>query len=626
MRRFALALMGVWLAFAPSLAEKSWAEEPQGQSPWSHALSLVGQPKYAPDFKHFDYVNVDAPKTGVVRLGVPGGFDNFNPVIAEVKGNLVAGLDTVYETLMTQSEDEISTEYGLLAEAVQHPPDYSSVTYRLNAAARWHDGEPVTPEDVIFSFENWKRLSPLRNKYYGNVVKAEKTAEREITFTFDVKNNRELPQILGQLLILPKHWWEGTRADGTKRSIEDVSKETPLGSGPYRMKANVGGRSVSYERVKDYWGANLPTRIGTQNFDEKRFEYFRDPAALFEGFKADEYDFRFENSARNWMTQYDFPGASTGKIVKEEFPILDYGVMQAFVINTRREKFKDVRVRKALNLAFNFEQANKDVFFGLYKRIDSYFYGTELAAAGLPAGKELAVLESLKDKLPPEIFTTPFANPVNNNDAEVRANLREALKLLTEAGWELKSGKLSSKKTGEAFTIEFLFPTSVASLVERFALPYKASLERLGFVVAMRSVDDVQYENLQRSFDYDILALESWAQTLSPGNEQRDYWGSAASEKNGTRNYIGVKDEAVDALIEKIIFATNREELVAATRALDRVLLAGHYVVPQWGSGLTRTARWDRFGHPSLMPKYGRGSFPTVWWHDEEKAKKVAAP
>jgi microcin C transport system substrate-binding protein len=595
---------------------------------WVHALSLSDTPRYPAGFKHFDYVNPEAPKGGVARLGVPGSFDNFNPVIGEIKGNLLAGiLGSVYETLFTPSEDEISTEYGLLAEAVSFPADFSSVTYRLNPAARWHDGKPVTPEDVVFSFENWKRLSPQRNKYYQNVSKAEKTGERDITFSFDVKDNRELPYIVGQLTILPKHWWEGTKPDGSKRSIDEVSRETPLGSGPYRLASTVAGRSAQFERVKDYWGEKLGVRVGTNNFDQLRFEYFADPGTLFEGFKADEYDFRFENSARNWMSQYTFPAVAAGKIIREEFPILDYGSMQAFVPNLRRAKFADIRVRKALNLAFNFEQTNKDVFFGLYTRTQSYFSGTELASTGsLPQGRELAILESVKDKLTPEVFTTPYANPINATPDDVRKNLREAIRLMNDAGWELKSGKLLSKADGQPFMITIAYETSMASLAERYVLPYKTSLERVGFTVTMRNYDDVQYETIKRDFDYDLLALESWIQSLSPGNEQREYWGSKAADVKGSRNLAGIKDAGIDALIDKVIFAKGREELVSATHALDRALLAGHYVVPQWGSGFTRTARWDRFSHPPTMPKYGRGSFPTVWWYDEAKAAKVNQP
>ncbi len=616
MRRAVLAFLAAFVALSPVTAEERW----------THALSLSGTPRYPADFRHFDYVNPDAPKTGVARLGAPGGFDNFNPVIAEVKGNLAAGLDGVYEALMTPSQDEISTEYGLLADAVKYPDDLSSVTYRLNPAARWHDGERVTPEDVIFSFDAWKRLSPTRNKYYANVVKAEKSGEREVTFSFDVKNNRELPQIVGQILVLPKHWWEGVGPDGARRSIDEVSREMPLGSGPYRMKAAINGRSVSYERVPDYWGKDLPARVGTRNFAELRYEYFRDPAALFEAFKANEYDFRYETSARNWMTQYVFPAVTSGKIVKEEFKVRDYANMQCFIINNRREKFSDIRVRRALNLAFNFERANKDVFFGLYRRVDSYFFGTELASTGLPEGLELKILDSIRDKLPPEVFTTPYVNPVNDTDAQHRTNLREAIRLMNEAGWELKSGKLISKANGQPFVIEMLSQTSQGSLVERFVLPFKADLERIGFTVNMRSVDDVQYENIKREFDFDMLALENWLQTLSPGNEQRDFWGTEAAGKKGSQNFAGIGHAAVDALIDRVIFASNRDELVAATRALDRVLLSGQYVVPQWGSGIMRTARWDRFSHPEKMPLYGREAFPSIWWYDEAKAAKTGQP
>jgi microcin C transport system substrate-binding protein len=621
-RRFLLGLMAGSAAL-PFMPRRAFASDE-----WVHALSLSGAPRYPAGFKHFDYVNPDAPQGGVVRLGVPGGFDNFNPVIGEIKGNLLAGvLGSVYETLLTPSEDEISTEYGLLAEAVRFPADFSSVTYRLNPAARWHDGKPVTPDDVIFSFDSWKRLSPQRNKYYQNVTKAEKTGERDITFLFDVKDNRELPYIVGQLTILPKHWWEGTKPDGSRRAIDEVSQEPPLGSGPYKLGATVAGRSATFEKVKDYWGTKLPARMGTNNFEQIRFEYFRDPGTLFDGFKADEYDFRFENSARNWTSQYTFPAVAAGKIVREEFPILDYGLMQAFVPNLRRAKFADIRVRKALNLAFNFEQTNKDVFFGLYTRTQSYFSGTELASTGsLPQGRELAILESVRDKIPADVFVAPYANPVHATAEDTRKHMRMAIALMNEAGWALQSGKLVSKADGTPFTMEIAYETSMGSLAERYVLPYKTNLERIGFTVTMRSFDDVQYETIKRDFNFDMLALESWIQSLSPGNEQREYWGSKAADVKGSRNLAGIKDAGVDALIDAVIFAKGRDELVSATHALDRVLLAGQYMVPQWGSGFTRTARWDRFSHPELMPKYGRGSFPTVWWYDAAKAAKVNRP
>jgi microcin C transport system substrate-binding protein len=586
---------------------------------WQHALSLMGEVKYPAGFPHFSYVNPAAPKGGVVRFGVQGTFDNFNPVIAEVKGNIAGGVGQIFEPLMTSSLDEVATEYGQLAEAVRYPEDYSAVTYRLREGARWHDGQPVTPGDVIWSFETWKRLAPSRNKYYLNVVKAEETAPREITFTFDIKNNRELPQIVGQLLVLPRHWWEGTGPNGTKRDIEQTTLEPPLGSGPYRIARFDTGRTLVLERVRDYWGTNLPVQVGINNFDEIRFEYFRDATVLVEAFKGDQFDFRSENSARQWMTSYDFPAMREGRIVREEFELRASGVMQAFVFNLRREKFQDVRVRRAFNFAFDFEEANKNLFFGLYQRPNSFFSGTELASSGLPTGKELEILETVRDKVPAEVFTTPFTNPVNGTQEAVRANLREALRLLTEAGYELRGRQLVNRRTGEQLTAEFLVDSPA---FERVVVPYKAALERLGIGVTLRVVDPVQSQNRERTFDFDIVT-DVKAQSLSPGNEQRDYWGSLAADRQGSGNLAGLKDPAVDILIDRVIFARDREELIAATKALDRVLLSHHFVVPQWRSGKQLTLRWDRFSRPETLPRYGASAFPTIWWWDEAKARRT---
>lgn len=586
---------------------------------WRHGSALLGDLKYPRGFERFDYVNPDAPKGGVVRLGVPGTFDSFNIVVAGVKGQVAGGVGAAYEQLMASAQDEVSTYYGELAEALRYPDDYSSVTYRLNPNARWHDGRPVTPGDVIFSMETWKTLSPQYNKYYLNVVKVEQTGEHEVTFSFDVKNNRELPQIVGQLTVLPKHWWEGTDAQGRKRDIAQTTLEPPLGSGPYKVKSFDTGRSLVMERVRDHWGARLPTQIGSNNFDELRYEYFRDPTVLIEAFKGDRIDFRAENSARAWSTAYDFPAARDGKIVREEFPYRSLGVMQAFVLNLRREKFQDIGVRKAFNLAFDFEEANKNLFFGLYERVDSYFKGLDLASSGLPEGRERAILESVRDKIPPEVFTTPHANPVGGTPEANRANLREALRLLNQAGWELRDRRLVSRRTGEPLTVEFLFEDPN---FERVITSYKPALERLGITVNLRRVDDVQFQNRKRSFDFDIIT-DLWAQSASPGNEQREFWGSAAADRQGSQNTIGIKDAGIDALIDKVIFAADREELVAATKALDRVLLAHHLVVPQWTSGKQRTLRWDRFSRPERMPEYAASAFPTIWWYDETKAARV---
>jgi microcin C transport system substrate-binding protein len=595
------------------------AQEPA----WRHGLSLMGEPKYPAGFKHFAYVNPDAPKTGLVRLGAQGTFDNFNLFVAGVKGELENGIGgLLYDPLMSEALDEVGTEYGVLAEAVRYPADYSSVTYRLRAEARWHDGKPVTPADVIFSFTTLKANSPQYAFYYKNVEKAEQSGERDITFTFAEKGNRELPQIVGQIPVLPKHWWEGTAPDGRKRDVTQTTLEPPLGSGPYRLKSFDAGRMATYERVSDYWGKDVPAQRGKYNFAEIRFEYFRDSTVLLEAFKGDRYDWRSENSARNWATAYDFPAVQEGRVVKEEFPIRASGVMQAFVFNLRRTKFQDERVRRAFNFAFDFEDINRTIFFGQYQRIDSYFFGTELASSGLPDEQELAVLESVRGKVPPSVFTTPYKNPVNGTPENVRANLREALRLMQEAGFELKGRQLVHKATGEPLSVEFLgFDPSL----ERYVLPYKQALERIGVAVSVRLVDAAQYQNRLRAFDFDITT-SVWPQSLSPGNEQRDFWGSAAADRPGSRNLAGIKNEAVDALIEKVVFARDRAELVAATKALDRVLLHHHYVVPQWTSRTSRTARWNRFGRPQKMPEYGGAAFPTIWWYDEALAAKTGAP
>jgi microcin C transport system substrate-binding protein len=610
-RTFLPSFLAACLAFTPLAAQ---------EAQWRHGAALLGEAKYPPDFKHFDYVNPDAPKGGVVRLGAQGTFDSFNIVTAGVKGSPEQGLGLIYETLTASAFDEPSAAYGLLAEAFAYPEDYSSVSFRLRPEAKWHDGRPVTAEDVIFSFEAFKANSPTYAFYYANVTKAEKTGEREVKFTFNQTGNRELPQIMGQLIILPKHWWEGTAPDGRKRDVTQTTLEPPLGSGPYRIKSFDAGRNATYERVKDYWGQNTNVNVGQNNLDEIRYEYYRDPTVLLEAFKGNRIDFRTENSARNWAVGYNFPARQEGHVILEEFPIRSSGAMQAFVLNLRRDKFKDERVRRAFNLAFPFEEINKTIFFGQYERISSYFQGLELASSGLPQGQELAILESVRDKVPSEVFATPYKNPTNDTPEAVRNNLREADRLLREAGWEVKGGRRVNAK-GEVLSVEML---GDAPTDERYFLPYKSSLDRLGIDTRVRIVDDVQYVNRTRSFDFDIVT-SGWGQSLSPGNEQREFWGSQAAQREGSRNLAGISDPAVDTLIDKVIFAKDRDELVAATRALDRVLLAHNYVIPQWSYGKQRTARWDRYSHPETMPRYGAALFPTIWWYDEAKAAKAGA-
>lgn len=607
--------LAVLLAAALSLASPAYAQDAPA---WRHGLSLLGDVKYPADFKHFDYVNPDAPKGGTVRLGAFGTFDSFNGFIP--RGAEAAGLGLLYDTLMTESLDEPSTEYGLLAEAVRFPPDFSSVTFRLRPEARWNDGQPVTVEDVIWSFETLKRINPLLSRYYHDVVKAEATAEREVTFTFSGPGNRELPQIVGQLQVLPKHWWEGTDASGKKRNIEEGSLEKPLGSGPYRIKDFAPGRWIAYERAPDYWGAKLPVQIGVNNFDEMRWDYFRDTTVLLEAFKGDQFDYREENSAKSWATGYQFPAVTQRRVVLETFKDSQSGRMQGYAFNIRRDRFKDPRVRRAFNLAFDFEEINRTIMFGQYVRIDSYFFGTELASKGLPEGREKEILESVKDKIPPEVFTTPYTNPVGGSPEAVRANLRQAIELLRDAGWSVKRDKggppVLTNDKGEPFTVEFIYRDPSAERILSFYVP---ALQKLGVQVTQRLLDDSQYVNRIRAFDFDVVTM-GWGQSLSPGNEQRDQWGSQAADAPGSQNVVGIKDAGVDALIDRIIYAKDRDELTAATHALDRVLLAENYVVPQFTSLEDRTARWDRFSRPATLPP--RGSlFPTVWWWDAEKAK-----
>jgi microcin C transport system substrate-binding protein len=621
--RRSLLRAGLIAAAAPATGQlgrftvPALAQEPE----WRHGLSLFDAPREAPDFTHFGYVNPNAPKGGAVRIGVMGTFDNFNLAVGMVRGTLASSVIFIYDTLLVSSLDEVSADYGLLAEGVSHPPDFSSVTYRLRPQARFHDGKPVTPEDVMFSMETFQKNDPQLAAYYRHVVKMEKIGDRDVLFTFDSPGNRELPLIVGQLTVLPKHWWEGTDASGNKRDVGATTLEVPLGSGAYRIKEFVAGRSIVLERVKDYWGKDLNVNIGRDNFDQLRMEYFRDDTVALEAFKADQLDWRTEASAKNWATAYDFPAVKDKRVLLEEFPTRNVGVMQGIALNTRREKFKDARVRRALNYVYDFEEMNKQLFFGQYKRIASYFENTELACSGLPQGRELEILETVRAQVPPEVFTTAYSNPRGGSADLVRNNLREALRLMREGGYEIRDRKLINVKSGEPLSMEFLLDDPA---LERIVLFYKPALERLGVTVVVRTVDNAQYENRLRSWDFDAI-MTVWPESLSPGNEQRDFWGSEAADRSGSRNYIGIKNPAVDALIQKVIFSTSRDDLVAATHALDRVLLWNHYVVPQFTYDKTRTARWDRFARPDPMPKYGRSAFPTIWWWDAEKAAKTGS-
>ncbi len=584
---------------------------------WTNSFTLEGEAKYGLDYTHFDYVNVDAPKGGTVRMGDLGGFDTFNPILP--KGEPAGGIGLLYETLMGPSADENNTYYVHLAEALKIAPDYGAVTFRMDPDARWHDGEPVKAEDVVWTFEKLIEVNPDRAQYYSNITSAEVTAPGEVTFTFDQTNNRELPLILGQLLVLPQHWWEGTDPEGNQRNIADSTLEPPLGSGPYRLASFEAGRSITYERVEDYWGADHPTQVGQNNFDEYRIEYFLDLTVMFEAFKADQFDWWSENQARRWATAYDFPAVTDGRVIQELFP-QDYngsGVLVGFVMNLRRDKFADPLVREALNYAFDFEELSNTQFYGQYERIDSFFFGLPFKSSGLPEGEELDVLESVRDLVPAKVFDTPYTNPVSGDPAKLRANLRTALDLFTQAGYRLEGNRMLDPD-GQPFSFEILLngPT-----IEPVAQNLVTNLAQIGVTASIRTVDSPQFINRARSFDYDMI-YAGWAQSYSPGNEQRFFFGSSTANSEGAQNYAGIADPAVDALIEQLIVADDRDTQIAITKALDRVLLAKHFVIPSYTLRTTRSARWDRFSRPEELPEFSSG-FPSLWWWDEAKAEKT---
>jgi microcin C transport system substrate-binding protein len=574
----------------------------------SHGVAMHGDLKYGPEFEHFDYVNPNAPKGGTVTFASTGSFDTLNPFI--IKGTAADGLGFLFETLTTQSEDEPFSEYGLLAESIEMPEDRSWVAFTLRPEARWHDGKPVTVDDVIFSFNTLKEKGlPFYRAYYKNVIKAEAEGERRVKFTFEETTNRELPLILGQLPILPKHYYEKVEFDKT-------TLEPPLGSGPYRIKSLEPGRRIVYERVKDYWGVGLPVNQGFWNFDEVRYEYYRDANVALEAFKAGGYDIRVENTSKFWATAYTGPMFAAGWIQKEEIPHELGTGMQGFAFNLRRPMFQDPKVRRALAFAFDFEWTNRTIMYGQYDRTESYFSNTELAAEGLPSAAELELLEPFRDQLPAEVFTEVYRAPSTEGEGGIRQNLRTALRLLGEAGWSVEGGKLVNAE-GQPFRFEILLN---GPSFERHTLPFVKNLERLGIQATVRAVDPAQYQNRMDDFDFDMV-VASFGQSLSPGNEQREYWGSEAADIPGSRNIIAIKDPVVDHLIDRIIEAPTREDLVTATRALDRVLRWGHYVIPHWHSRIFRVAYWNKFDRPETNPPYGLPLFS--WWVDPVKVADV---
>ncbi|TPJ56308.1 MULTISPECIES: extracellular solute-binding protein [unclassified Mesorhizobium] len=591
---------------------------------WRTTSSLIGESKYGDNFQHYDYVNPNAPKGGTLNSVVLGTFDSFNPYI--VQGSPAAGLvgfggGLLYDTLMEQATDEGSVSHPLIADAYKYPADFSSATYRLDPRAKWHDGQPITVDDVIWSFQVLKANSPMYSRYFENVTDAVAVSDREVEFHFSQKGNRELPKILGDLAVLPKHWWEGTDANGKKRDVTRPTLEPPLGSAAYKIASFKPGSEIVWQRVPDYWGAKLPVKVGRENFDRQRFTYILDDNAAWQAFtKGGLDDIKPENSSKRWKTFYDFPAVKAGDVIKQEFKTTSPEPMQAFMLNQRRPLFQDRLVRAALTYPFDFETMNRTLFYGFNTRTSSYFQGTELASSGLPQGKELEILEQYRDKLPPELFTQEFKLPVYDSPQAERKYLKQAVDLFAKAGWVIKGGKMINAKTGEPFKFEILGWNDTDQVISS---PYIANLRKIGVDATLRIIDQTQYVNRVNNFDYDVI-IGQLGQSESPGNEQRDFWSSKAADRPGSRNYAGIKNPVVDALVDRIIFATDREDLVAATHALDRVLLWNYYVVPQYYRAVVWLAYWNKFGIPAKQPSY-IGADQNSWWIDPEKEKALAA-
>jgi microcin C transport system substrate-binding protein len=567
-----------------------------------HGLAMHGDVKYPAGFSHFDYVNPDAPKGGELRMAVvANGYDSFNPFVA--RGIAAAGVDIyLYDTLLASSDDEPFSVYGLIAESIETPDDRSYVVYNLREEARFQDGEPITAEDVKFSFELLTENGhPRYQSYYQDVSKVTVESPRRVRFDFSGTVNRELPLILGQLPILPRHYWKD-------RTFGENGLDKPVGSGPYELGKFEAGRSVSFKRVEEYWARDLGPRKGRFNFDTITYEYYTDDTVALESFRAGNYDYRVESQAKNWATAYTGEAFDAGKINKEAIEHNRPAGMQAFVYNTRRDVFEDPAVRQALAYGFDFQWANKNLFFGQYTRTKSYFVNSELASSGLPEGRELEILEPYSDRLPASVFTTAYEPPSTAGDRTMRDNLRDALAQLREAGYAIKDGTMIHTATGRALAFEIML---FQKTFERVVLPFKNNLKKLGIEVSVRLVDSNQYAERWRTRDFD-MTVGVFPQSDSPGNEQRGYWHSSSADRDATRNLAGVSEPVVDELVEFLIGAPSREELVQRTRALDRVLLHGHYVIPNWYLDSDRIAYWSFLKRPETVPK--NGADVNNWW------------
>jgi microcin C transport system substrate-binding protein len=577
-----------------------------------HGLSAFGDLKYPADFTHFGWVNPDAPKGGriaTIGTGALTTFDSFNGFI--LKGDAAQGLELLFDSLMTRATDEPDAVYGLVASSAELAADGKSVTFRLRPEAKFADGSPLTADDVVFTFTTLKEKGhPSYRVLLRDVVEAQAPDPATVRYLFTGTQIRDLPLTVASLPVLSKAYY-------ATRDFEQTSLDPPLGSGPYKLGDFKQGTFVNYRRRPDYWAKDLPVTRGRFNFDEVRYEYYRDRTAALESFKAGAYDLREEFTSRDWATGYDVPAVRQGRIVLLTLPDENPSGAQGFFLNTRRPKLADARVRKALDYAFDFEWTNKNIFYGLYKRTESFFENSEMKATGKPSAAELALLEPFRAQLPAEVFESPYTAPVSDGSGQDRKLLREATRLLSEAGYEVKGGKLVDAR-GETLSLEFLITDPVS---ERILLPYVKNLEALGIAASVRRIDPAQYERRVKAFDFDVVTTR-YVLRLTPGTEMRNFWSSEAAKTEGSFNLAGISQPAVDALIAKAVEAKSREELLTATRALDRVLRAGHYWVPQWYKAAHNIAYWDKFQRPAQKPRYDRGILDS-WWYDADKAAKL---
>lgn len=614
-RRTILTAIGAAAVAPRALAQGS------GAAP-SHALSLYGDVKYPPGFSHFDYVNPDAPKGGFVRYGDLGTFDNVNPFI--LKGvsfvryaNSFMTSGAMFDTLMVGSADEPSTAYGLIAESVELPDDGMSVTFTLRPEARFQDGSPIRSSDVVWSYQTLiGKGHPVYRVQLADVAEVTALDERRVRYAFKNNTNRQLPLVVAGLPVLPEAWWQGKEFD--RPTLEPL-----LGNGPYRMAEIQAGRTIIWERVRDYWAQELPVSRGTANFDRVQVDYYLDNTIQREAFKGGLIDIREENTAADWFNANNFPAVERGLVRKDQVEHQVPQGMQSFIFNLRRPLFQDIRVRQALGYAMDFEWYNKTYFYESYKRTRSYFENSELAARGLPEGDELALLERYRGRVAETVFTASYEPPSYPGPTDFRNGLRTAFGLLKAAGWTFTDNRLVNDATGQPFEFEFM---NDEPRLERVILPFLKNLERLGIKGTVRPVDAAQHDNRLRDFDYDMISVRYGA-SLTPGNELRNFYASAAADTPGSSNVSGIKDPVVDELLEMIINTETRPELVTRVRALDRILLHGHYCIPCWYSGHYRVAYWDKFGRPPVHPKYvsmANGAV-SAWWFETGRGTAVAS-